>query len=101
MQQQRSIFTVTTMRASLASKPRCVGYFYTLEEAQKAVKENDLDIGEEGYYTFCVIEEKLPGVYNFNNLNEWWYRWSGSKRSTYFECEKPESFKRTVCFSMG
>lgn len=95
----KSIFTVTTLRGALAAHHRCVGYYYTLEEAKEAVEENHYDIAEEGYYIFCVIEEKHVGVYNFDNLNEWWYRWWGDKM--YRPCEKPESFKRTICFSMG
>lgn len=96
---EQSIFTVTTLRGALAAHHRCVGFFYTLEEAKEAVENNDLDIAEEGYYIFCVIEEKQVGVYNFDNVNEWWYRWHGDKM--YHSCEKPESFKRTVAFSMG
>lgn len=95
----KSIFTVTTLRGALAALPRTVGFYYTLEEAKEAVEENHYDIAEEGYYPYCIIEEKHVGVYNFDNLNEWWYRWWGDKM--YRPCEKPESFKRTVCFSMG
>lgn len=96
---KKSIFIVTTVRGAMVAPSRCVGFYYTYEEAENAVLNNDLDIAEEGYYHYCVIEEHFAGVYNFDGLNQWWFRWHGDKM--YHPCEKPEKFKRTVCFGMG
>jgi hypothetical protein len=96
---KQPIYTVTTLRAALAAPSRCVGFYYTYEEAKEAIEFNDCDISEEGYYHYCVIEEKYVGVYNFDSLNIWWFKWHGDKK--YHPCEVPNSYKRAIAFSMG
>lgn len=96
---EQPIYTVTTLRPALAQTPRCVGFYYTFEEAEECVKMNDLDISEEGYYKFCVIEEKFTGVYNFDSIRVWWYRWHGDE--CYHPCEPPKQYQRAISFGMG
>ena len=94
------IFTVTTLQPALFSKSRTVGYYKTLEEAQNAVEENHGDIAENSYYLYCVIESHNPGIYNYNELFSWWFKYNHKKKK-YIKCQKPENFRRTVSFAMG
>lgn len=95
------IYTITTVR-SPSLNSRCVGFFHELETAIKAVEDNDLDISEEGYYHYAVIEKVGPGFYNLSNIDveehEIWFRW---RNGGYDNCFKPDQFKRTVCFGIG
>jgi len=92
------IYTVTTLRGALHSGTRCVGFYHDVRDAQKAVEENAMDINECGYYHFAVIEKVNPGVYNFG-MDAWWYKWHNTEG--YKPCDKPERFKRVVCFGIG
>jgi hypothetical protein len=92
------IYTVTTLRGSLYGGTRCVGFYHDVENAKHAVEENACDINECGYYHFAVIEKVTPGIYNFE-LDTLWYRWDSTKG--YQPCEKPERFKRVICFGIG
>ena len=56
-----------------------VGFYYELETAQKAVKENWTDMNEKGTYQAAMIVKKAPGLYPlaiiqgyyiFNNMTE-------------------------------
>lgn len=51
---------------------RCVGYFNTFEEAEKATLENWGDIYECGYYQYVVIEAIKPGLYSID-IHPTWY----------------------------
>ena len=42
---------------------RCVGYFETYSEALECVQKNSLDIAENGYYPYAVVERIRPGLY--------------------------------------
>jgi hypothetical protein len=42
---------------------RCVGYFETYSEALECVQNNSLDIAENGYYPYAVVERIRPGLY--------------------------------------
>jgi len=96
----QSIFTVTTI-PRIPHKPlRCVGFFFSLEDAEDEVVNNTYDICEEGYYSHCVIEEVKPGIYFFPR-NEFWYKWDYKTESYVRLKEKPDRWKRTVCFGIG
>lgn len=75
----------------LIGNSRCWGYFFDLEEAKKTVSINDLDIAEDNYYNYALIEKVLEGICPiFKGLEEiQWYKYDPSVNQ-YKECEKPE-----------
>jgi len=95
----KPIYTVTTVRGALAAGSRAVGFYYTFEEANECIENNDLDINEAGYYHFAVIEKVIPGLYTYPR-DEFWYRWDNGKEQ-YIACEKPERFKQVCGWSLG
>ena len=96
---KNGIYTITTLRPSLFQDHRCVGFFHEQENAIKAVEHNDGDIYEGGYYPYVVIEKSLPGIYHFE-IADIWFRWNRELKC-YKSCEKPDNYKRTVCFGVG
>ena len=40
-----------------------VGFYYELETAKRAVKDNWTDINEKGAYNAAIIVKKAPGLY--------------------------------------
>ena len=65
---------------------RCVGYFETFEEAEKAVLENACDIWET-CYNYAVIENIKPGLYQYD-FHPTWYKWH-KLANGYMKCEQP------------
>jgi hypothetical protein len=99
MRNKQPIFTVTTVRHALQAGSRCVGFYYTFEEAKESIIENVMDICEQGYYLYAVIEKITPGVYIYPR-DETWFQWSRDA-GRYESCEKPERFKQTAGWSLG
>jgi len=95
----KEIYTITTIRHALMAGSRAVGYYYDFEKADRAIRENCMDINECGYYPFAVIEPLQEGIYSFPR-EEHWYQWN-KKKEQYEPCEKPERFKKIVCWSLG
>jgi len=93
------IYTITTVRAALGAGSRTVGFAHKLPDAIKWVEENALNINEEGYYPYAVIEPIKQGIYNFDHI-EYWYKFNREKDS-YEQCPKPERFKNVVSWGMG
>lgn len=91
-----------------AQHDRCVGYFDTFEEAEKAVLENRGDIYECGFYMYAVIEAIKPGLYN-TDFNPSWYRadWIESSaeyplgRYSVVKTDPPEFAECTCGWVMG
>jgi len=96
---KKAIYTITTLRSSLYAPCRCVGFFHEKKHAIESVKNNDGDIYEEGFYPYVVIEKSLPGIYHFES-DDVWFRWN-RKLKCYKKCEKPDMYKRVVCFGIG
>ncbi len=96
----KSIFTVTTLRHIGSSQTRCVGYFFDIEDAKAEVMNNSMDINEDGYYPFCVIEEVGEGIYFFPR-HEVWFKWN-HETGEYNEIpKKPERYNQICCFGIG
>ncbi len=93
------IFTVTTIRHALHAGSRAVGYYHDFENADRAVRENVMDINECNYYPFAVIEYLKEGIYSFPR-SEYWYKWNREK-AQYEGCGNPERFQKIVCWSLG
>ena len=94
------IYTVTTLRGALAAGNRAIGYFETFKEAEEVVINNELDICEEGYYHYAVIEEVHPGIYTVPRT-EIWYKWNREKGQYENIIEKPDRFKQICGWSLG
>ena len=97
---KKGIYTITTLRHSLYSPCRCIGFFHEKENAISSIEHNDGDMYEEGHYPYAVIEKPLPGIYHFDSDVEVWFHWD-TELKCYKQCKKPEKFKRVVCFGIG
>ena len=76
---------------------RTIGYFLTLEEAKRVVKNNICDIHED-YYKYAIIEEVGPGLYASTEAKEFWYRWT---KNGYRPIQKPSQLNQVVGFTIG
>ncbi len=79
---------------------RCVGFFFDLQTAIDEVENNSMDISEEGYYSYCVIEEVNPGIYFFPR-NEFWFKWNPETEMYDKLSEKPKRYNNIACFGIG
>ena len=94
------IYAVTTVRGSLGSNPRTVGFFHEFGLAEQTLKENIMDINEMGHYPYAVIERISPGIYNYPR-EEMWYRWNNATEGYERILEKPERFRKVVGWGIG
>ena len=98
------IYTITTIRSPSFGQTRCIGFFHELEIAIEAVEDNAMDMNECGYYHYALIEKVGPGFYNLAYIgaedHEIWFSWHNDQHK-YIRCEKPDHYKRTVCFGIG
>jgi hypothetical protein len=79
-----------------------MSFYYSLKKAKRVVESNQGDINENGHYSYCVIEETLPGMYSYllKTRKEWWFRFNHDINK-YVPCEKPEEKRNTIAFGMG
>ena len=96
------IYTITTLRGLIIALggTRCVGWYPTFEQAEKAVVENYQDIYELGYYPFCVIEKVQYGIYCIKR-EEHWYKWDEDLERYIKISRKPDLFEGSCCYSLG
>lgn len=68
-----SIFTITVISGQDSKRKynHCMGFFSSLEDAQKSVIGNDLDLFEQSD-DLAVIEEFEPGVYPEVKSESWY-----------------------------
>jgi len=78
-------------------RSRLVGFYKTLEAAQKCVVEDHPHFDECGYYNLIVIEGLWEGCYPGLGDHEWWYKHDYENRQ-WVPCEKPNALKGTVNF---
>ena len=76
---------------------RTIGYFLTLEEAKRVIKNNICDI-HENYYRYAVIEEVEPGLYSSTESKSIWYKWT---TRGYKRIQKPGQLSQVVSFTIG
>jgi len=93
------IYTVTTIRGYLAGGSRAVGFYYIFADAEKALKENIMDLNECGYYPYAVIEPVTEGIYCYPR-KEYWYQFNKEKNK-YEACDKPDRFKQSIGWGLG
>lgn len=80
-------------------EPRTVGWFLTLEDAQKIVDSNIGDI-RETCYEYAVIQEVPVGLYPFSE-HTWWYQWS-TENEKYEPIEIPyRTDYEYICYAIG
>jgi hypothetical protein len=97
---EKMIYLVTTLQFADATRnSRCVGFYFDLEDANRLVFNNGMDIAEEGYYRYAVIEEKGEGTYRMVS-NEWWFKFDRGVNQ-YVRCSKPEKLHNVCCFGIG
>ncbi|MCK9442850.1 MAG: hypothetical protein M0Q13_15685 [Methanothrix sp.] len=81
---------------------RCWGYFFDLEIAKNQVKNNSLDIAEDGYYNYAVIEKVhegiLPVFYGIDEIQ--WFKYNKNS-DKYEDCNKPKWSNTTASWSIG
>ena len=103
MNLNHSIFTITCVWPARDGKSniRCWGYYFTFNEAERVILNNDTDIFECGYYTYAVIEEIRPGLL-IRQRGEWWYRYKRiNSKDKISKCKKPKELIGTICFGLG
>lgn len=106
------LYTVTTVREEkaisksdkeyMATHPRCVGVFSSLEKAKEVVEENIGDIFEY-WYRWAVIEViEVDYLYGGFDREEYWYEWQGDGQTgRYISIEKPADWKNIVNWGIG
>jgi hypothetical protein len=86
-----------------AGKTVTVGWYTSLEAAQKCVSNNNGSLDECGYYNHLVIERVVEGLYGLlgdgDKQTEWWYKYDHSA-DKWVACEKPKIFRQTIGFWM-
>lgn len=97
---QKDIFIITTVSDFDDIDVRCVGYFFSFNEARLSVINNSMDIAENGSYKYCVIERMPEGLYpeTINNYKQFWFQFQDGK---YVDIDDPQEAKRTVAWGMG
>ena len=68
-----------------------MGFYYELETAKQAVKENWTDINEKGCYNAAMVVKKGPGLYPI--VDYCGYYIFNKKTETYDNQEIPEEVK--------
>ena len=76
IQMSQTIFTVTAIdiRARGFDRCRCFGFFFTLEKAREAVRNNSGGM-HECKYTHLVIEEQGENIHAHAEAIDW-YKWT-------------------------
>lgn len=88
---------------------RCWGFFYDLETAMEAIRNNVTDLNEAGYYAYAVIEPKKQGLcYVEPSCSNRWFKAKygtdkdGNKICTgYVDCEEPEWAKQIIGWTIS
>ena len=78
---------------------RCVGYFPKYSEAREEVINNALDIYEDGYYPYAVIEAVEPGIYSICEVPIFFKFNKETKKYEPIEC--PEELRIFRGFGIG
>ena len=74
-----------------------MGFYYSFEDAEKTMNNNNLDISEYCFFKYGFILKHYPGVYNNcayggAHNNRWFYKWNDEKGGFYQE-EEPDIFE--------
>lgn len=97
-----NMYFITTID-SKDKDTRCVGYYSTFEQAEKAVISNMFDICET-CYDYAVIENIPEGIYQYD-FNPTWYKYQ-KLTDGYIKCEQPSFVTKnggmgTIGFAIG
>lgn len=111
---EKSIFTVTVVRGTQdpPNKPfgrkRCWCWYASFVDAQQSIVANDLDMFEDGYYDYAVIEEVLEGMGSRVKVLSWYhadYMNDESRKQNSNPIVKhiatPEWAKGVICWGLG
>jgi len=105
MTADKFVYTVTVFNDSDPDRPyytRTPGVFTSLDRALQTVKQNDLDIAEQGYNIHAVVEKvTLDMLYPDACIQErWWFTWD-AELETYVEAPIPTIYAHVVGFGVG
>lgn len=78
-------------------RDRSWGWFKSLEEAVKAIKDSPDWFHEAGWYDHIVIEETFEGV-TFRHVEHWFKL---SKRNKWISCRKPKGVSNICGWGLG
>ena len=100
-----TFFALTTLNIDGEYRSRLVGCFPDFESALKCVLENHLDIYEEGWYPYAVIEKLDWGLYPNSIANRWFYQWQGAVKGRpvepsegYVACDPLPGSERLISY---
>ena len=77
---------------------RVMGYYYTFEDCDEALKHNACDMFETCYH-YAVVEEIEPGLYPHYKMRQF-YKYDREKDG-YFPIEEPKMFEHNGNLSIG
>lgn len=77
-----------------------VGYYFDMDKAFDAVKENAYDINET-CYDYALIEEIKEGLYQSASSDSRWFFKYNKNKDGYDQIEEPDFFKHYYSFTIG
>ncbi len=78
---------------------RTFGYKENFQEANIAVRDNWMDMNENGEYPYIVIEHIFSGIYP-NSCAEFWYKFN-LENKIYMLINKPQELAEYCNFALG
>ncbi|MGB9886483.1 MAG: hypothetical protein ACPLRW_05725 [Moorellales bacterium] len=93
-----AVFLVSGVRRE-SGDAFCFGYYESLGEADRAVRENLADLTDGGLFDHVVVEELPAGLHRFAS-RKWWYRYDG-EAGRFVPCPEPEEFRQHPCVAVG
>ena len=94
------IYTVTAVPER--GHCRCVGYFYSYQEALSAINKYGINgLDEGGLFKYLVVEKFESGIYAMSFGAETWFVADHDTNSWVELQDKPEKFKGTTNYGMG
>ncbi len=101
------VFTVTVLDIigdPVLGNRRTPAIFSKLESAIQAIRDNDGDMADDGYYQYAVIEEtSLDTIYPEDSGERWWFKYN-SITDEFEPCSisaLPRHFSRMCGFGIG
>jgi hypothetical protein len=90
------------VRHEAENRGRTWGFYTTPERAEQAIRNNEGDMFEVGYFDLALIEEISEGIFA-DVISERWFRATQTGKFVYNiePIAKPEKYKQVSNFSIG